>query len=359
MARSEPLAVAVIGCGNISRGYAQTMGVQDGKVRLVGAFDVQHDRAEAFAREFGGRAYGGLDDLLCDPHVQAVVNLTFQQTHAEVTRRCLEAGKHVHSEKPLALTPAEASDLVALAQRKAVRLSVAPSTFLGKSQQTAWQAIRHGRLGGVRIVYAEMNHGRIESWHPAPEPFYTVGPLFDVGVYPLTLLTAFLGPITQVSGFAEILWPERRDQADKPFRVAAPDWVCGVLKFESGIIGRLTTSFYVGPTKQQGLEFHGDKASLYVASSVESDAAVQFRPFGEWTWTDVPPAHPPYAGIEWGRGVSELADALREDRPHQVTGQQGAHVVEVICGILKTAEIGTPVTITSRFRQPPPTGWAI
>jgi len=186
-----------------------------------------------------------------------------------------------------------------------------------------------------------------------------VGPLFDVGVYPLTILTAFLGPIVEVAGFADVVWPERQDQAGKSFGVEAPDWACGFLRFESGIIGRLTTTFYVGPTKQQGLEFHGDTASLYVASSVESNAAVQFRPFSEWTWTDVPPAHAPYPGIEWGRGVSELADAIREDRPQRVTGEQGAHVVEVISGILQSAQSHAPVAIASRFKPPMPMEWAM
>src|SRR5206468_4141832 len=103
------------------------------------------------------------------------------------SKRALEAGKHVYSEKPLALRVEEARELVELARRQGVRLGCSPSTFLGEAQQTAAAIIRSGRLGRVRAVYADVNWGRLETWHPAPESFHAVGVLFDVGVYPLTL----------------------------------------------------------------------------------------------------------------------------------------------------------------------------
>src|SRR4051812_42356925 len=103
----KPLSVAIVGCGNISRGYGNTMGIQQGKVRLAGAYDLRKDCVDALVKEFGGRAYDSMDQLLDDPSVDAIVNLTTYQAHFEVTSRCLNAGKHVHSEKPLAIDPNE------------------------------------------------------------------------------------------------------------------------------------------------------------------------------------------------------------------------------------------------------------
>src|SRR6185295_17646095 len=134
-----------------------------------------------------------------------VINLTVHHAHYQVTKRALEAGKHVYSEKPLALTSSEARELVTLAASRGLRLGCSPSTFLGEAQQTAATVIRSGRLGPVRAVYAEVNWGRIETWHPAPAPFYDVGVLVDVGVYPLTLLTAFLGPARRVQASGGLL----------------------------------------------------------------------------------------------------------------------------------------------------------
>src|SRR5947208_896235 len=143
-ADQKPLRVAIIGCGNISRGYATTMGIEQGKVKLVGALDLMRERAETLTKEFGGKAYDDLEQLLADKNVDAIINLTTHSAHAELTARCLEAGKHVHSEKPLALEPAKAKQLAELAKKKGVRLSTAPSTFLGECQQTAWKLVREG-----------------------------------------------------------------------------------------------------------------------------------------------------------------------------------------------------------------------
>src|SRR6185295_11959721 len=117
--------------------------------------------------KFGCRAYPSMEALLADERVELVVNLTIHHAHAATTRLCLEAGKHVHSEKPMALTYEDARGLVELARQKGLRLGCSPFTYMGEAQQTAWKAIREGKLGTVRVAYAEVNWGRIESWHPA------------------------------------------------------------------------------------------------------------------------------------------------------------------------------------------------
>src|SRR5690242_891591 len=100
----EPLRVAIVGCGNISGGYAKSLKTKPDKVTLVGATDVDPDRSRAFVQSHGGIAYPDLGSVLVDPKVEAIINLTIHHAHAEVTCAALEAGKHVHSEKPLACT---------------------------------------------------------------------------------------------------------------------------------------------------------------------------------------------------------------------------------------------------------------
>ena len=147
------------------------------------------------------------------------MNLTIPSAHASVTAAALEAGKHVHTEKPVALRYEEARELVELAERTGRRLSCSPATLLGEAQQTAWKLVRDGALGEVRVVYAEANWGRIESWHPTPQALYDVGPLVDVGVYPLTILTAMFGPVRRVVAYGTTLEPERVTLAGEPFRL--------------------------------------------------------------------------------------------------------------------------------------------
>jgi len=158
-----------------------------------------------FAGAHGGKAYRELEALLADPEVELVINLTAHHAHAEVTGRALEAGKHVHSEKPLAGTWEDGVACVRLAKERGLRLSCSPFTFMGEAQQTLLRALSQGMIGRPLAAYSEMNWGRIESWHPNPEGFYRPGsgPLLDVGVYALTVLTAVLGPVRRVTGFAQ------------------------------------------------------------------------------------------------------------------------------------------------------------
>ena len=155
-------------------------------VEIVGATDIDRVLSAAFVGAVRRHRLPVLEALLADPAIDAVVNLTSHGIHAEVTTAALEAGKHVHSEKPMAGSYAEARRLVELADAKGLRLSCSPITFLGDAQETAWSLIASGAIGNVRVVYAEVNWGRIETWHPRPAPFYAIGPMADVGVYPLT-----------------------------------------------------------------------------------------------------------------------------------------------------------------------------
>ena len=159
----------MIGCGNISGAYGETIGAYP-SVRIAGATDVDPALSAAFVDRFGGVDYPSLDDVLHDPAVDAIVNLTYPGVHAEVTTAALEAGKHVHSEKPLAPDYASARSLVDLAAERNLRLSCSPITFMGEAQETMRRLVDQGAIGTVRVAYAEVNWSRIESWHPRPEP---------------------------------------------------------------------------------------------------------------------------------------------------------------------------------------------
>jgi predicted dehydrogenase len=354
-----PLGIGIVGTGNIAGGYAKDA-VTHPEIRLVAATDLDPKRAQAFAETHGCRAHGSLDELLADDAVDIVVNLTVHQAHYEVTKRALEARKHVYSEKPLALRGSEAHELVDLAAARDVRLGGSPSTFLGEAQQTAAALIREGRLGKVRAVYAEVNWGRIETWHPAPAPFFEVGAMFDVGVYPLTLVTTMLGPARSVRAWGWDLKPERMTVDGTRFRIGSPDLVVAAIELEGGVVVRLTASFYVGrPAKQTGsLEFHGDDASLALGSFQDFDATVEVGAYGE-SYEPVPYVRSPFPGIAWARGVAEMAGAIAEGRPHRASGEQAAHIVDILESAARSiADGGRRIELTSTFVSPPLMPWA-
>ena len=355
-----PLGLGIVGTGNIAGGYAEDA-VTHPEIRLVAATDLDRGRAAEFAATHGCRAHVSLDDLLADDEVDIVVNLTVHHAHYEVTRRALEAGCHVYSEKPLALRSSEAHELVDLAVARGLRLGCSPSTFLGEAQQTAAALIKRGRLGEVRAIYAEVNWGRIETWHPAPAPFFEVGVLVDVGVYPLTLVTSMFGPARSVRAWGWDLKPDRVTIDGAPFRIGSPDLIVAALELEGPVV-RLTASFYVGrPAKETGsFEFHGDEASLALGSFQDFDATVEVGAYGA-SYEPVPLLRPAFRGIAWARGVADMASAIRDDRPHRASAEQAAHIVDILEGAAASMadEDGRPVRIDSTFTPPALMAWAL
>ncbi len=356
--RPRSFGVGIVGCGNIAGPYALSIAEHD-EVHLVAVTDVDSSKAGALAAQHGVRAHGSLGDLLADPGVEIVVNLTVHHAHFAVTKQALEAGKHVYSEKPMALEAAEARELVALARRQNVRLACSPATFLGEAQQTVGAIIRRGDLGTVRAVYADVNWGRIERWHPAPIPFYDVGVLVDVGVYPLTIATAFLGRATAIEARGWDLLPERVTTGGETYRIGSPDLIVAMVELAGGAVVRLTGSFYVGrPSGPPGLmEFHGDAASLSLGSFQDFHATVRQGPAGG-EYEPVEPVREPYQGIAWGRGVADLAHAIADERPQRVTGDHAAHVVDILSAARQSMRERRRIAIDSTFDPPALMDWA-
>ena len=348
--------VAIVGAGVIAAPYAACIAAEGG-LALAGATDVVPGRAAELVAAHGGTLYPSLEALLADDAVDVVVNLTPASAHVPVTRACLEAGKHVHSEKPVALRAGDARALVELAATSGLRLSCSPATLLGEAQQTAWKLVRDGSVGTVRVVYAEANWGRIERWHPTPESLYETGPLGDVGVYPLTIVTAMFGPVRRASAYATTVQRERTRKDGRRFSLAVPDLWVAALEHEGGVITRLTASFWVAPSKQRGLEFHGDAASLWMPTWSDFDSRLLRTVDGE-SYEELPLVREPYRGVGWARPLVDLAEAIETGRPHRMSAEHAAHVVEALDACDESRRAGGPVAVRSSFERPAPMEWA-
>lgn len=352
----QPVGVGIVGCGRIAGLYAASLATKPEKARLIGGCDAVPDRAEQLMRQHGGRAFETYEQMLDDPAVQIVVNLTVQQAHAGVTEAALRAGRHVHSEKPLATTREDARSLLELAEQSGLRLTCSPFTFMGEAQRILIDAAQAHAVGRPLVAYAEMNHGPIERWNPRPIPFLQpgAGPLLDVGIYAVTILTAALGSVGRVTGFGHIVQPRRTirtgpDQG-KTFTVTTPDQVVAGLEFTSGAVGRVTASFRSGRSKQaNGIEIHGERGTLFLPSCFEFNAEVEQFDHEEGAWSVIPHQTQPFAGLEWGRAVFDLADALREGRSPQSEADRAYHVLDVCLSILESAEQGQRLEVQSRI----------
>ena len=153
------MRIAIVGCGYVADYYIATL--PNHPLELAGVFDRDPGRAERFATHHRLRRYFSLDEVLGDPSVELVVNLTNPRSHFEVSSAALEMGKHVYTEKPLATSLPEAERLVEMAESRGLLIGSAPCTVLGETAQTIWKALREKRIGTPRVAYAEMDDGPI------------------------------------------------------------------------------------------------------------------------------------------------------------------------------------------------------
>src|SRR4051794_24411773 len=128
-----PVAIGIIGCGNISEAYLKGA-ARSSLVAVKSVADLNPAAARSRAEQFGVGATD-VDALLADPDIRIVINLTVPQAHADVSLRILEAGKHVYSEKPIGTALAETRPVLEAAALRGLRVGCAPDTFLGAGHQ--------------------------------------------------------------------------------------------------------------------------------------------------------------------------------------------------------------------------------
>ncbi len=342
------LRVGLIGCGNISGEYMQTLSGAS-LARVTACADKETSRAQDFARRYGISAFS-TQDLLAHPEIDLVLNLTPPLAHFDVTLAALQAGKHVYSEKPLALTFEQGKTLLETARQKGVLLACAPDTFLGSGIQTCRQAIADGKIGDPVAACAFMTcHGH-EDWHPAPDFYYQPGggPLFDMGPYYLTALVHLLGPIRRVSAFARASFPTRTVTSVpgqmRTLEVQVNTHYTASLEFASGALATLIMSFDIWQTSLPYLEIYGSAGTLACPDPNTFDGPVHVTN-AQGESTELPLIANAAAGR--GAGLLDLAACLQTGAAPQTSAVLALHVLEAMSAIEQSAQSGAAIALTT------------
>ena len=372
--------IALIGCGFVADYYLLTLRQTPG-LRVNGVFDRDTDRCRHLSARYGLRAYGSLDEALHDPDVSIILNLTNPRSHFEISHAALEAGKHVYSEKPLAMEMSQAKLLVELAQSRGLLISSAPCSLLGETAQTAWKALRENAIGPVRVAYAEMDDGpvhlmRYRNWISAsgiPWPWkdeFEIGCTLEHAGYYLPWLLAFFGPATSVTSFASTRIADKL--TDAPLQPNAPDFSVACIQHASGVVSRLTCSI-IAP-HDHSLRIVGDLGVLAVRDSWNYRSPVsvkKWKTFRRRTFLSplakrLPllksaQALPRTGGSQvmaFARGPQEMADALRGSRPNRLASDFSLHMTELALAIHRADESPGHHVLATTFQAIRPMDWA-
>ena len=349
--------VAIVGCGVISPEYASTLGQLD-FVDLVACADAFPDRAAQLAAAHGIPKVLTFDEVLADPGIDTVVNLTPPLMHAAVTGATLAAGKAAFSEKPLGVDFGEGRDLVARATAAGLRLGCAPDTFLGVGFQTCRDVIERGLIGEPIGANAFMLGAGPELWHPNPDIFYQrgAGPMFDMGPYYLTALVSLFGPARRITSSARVTHAQRtigsKPRRGERITVEVPTHVASVIDFASGPVATLVTSFDVQASRYRNIEVYGTEATLSVPDPNSFQGPVMIRGLADSAWTEIE-ARQPYLPQHRGIGLADMVWAARSGRPHRASATVALHVLELMTASIAASEQGRHVELQTTCEPAP------
>jgi predicted dehydrogenase len=363
---AKEYGVGIIGCGNISAAYFRLIPLFK-NLKVLACTDINMASAKARAAEFGVVAQE-IDELLANPEIDVVVNLTIPEAHYPVSKKALEAGKHVYSEKPFVLSIDQGEDLRKIADAKGLRVGSAPDTYLGGSHQFARHLIDSGTVGKIMSGTAHVIGAGMEMWHPNPDFYFQPGggPVLDMGPYYVNNLVNLIGPVKRVVALANKAKTERTitngPRNGEKVQVNVMTNVHAILEFVSGAQISLMASWDVMANRHQNMELYGTDGAIFVPDPNFFGGPVEVagsdreaKVVAVW---DHPLTSKNY-DFEWGKqanyrgvGLSDMMMGVETGRDHRCSLDRSLHSIDVLTSILRAADEGRAVDIVTTCTQP-------
>lgn len=373
--------IGIIGCGVISHTYISDIKSMFPWLEIVACSATTVEKAKKVAIQYGIPKPCSTDDLLKDPEVEIVINLTTPAVHTEINRKVLQAGKHLYCEKPFALSLKEADEILSMAKDKGLLVGGAPETFLGTGLQTCRKVIDEGWIGRPVMVTANMTNYGMETWHASPEFYYKkgAGPMLDMGPYYLTALITLLGPIARTACFSSTGSPTRtiysKPLRGKTIKVEVPTSYTGIIQFQSGVHANMNMSFDIWHSTLPKLEIYGTEGTLIVPdpnmfggiikifrkekildslnqnfySNKERLNSTEYEDLQE-----IPQIYEEPLKYMRGLGVLDMAFALVHGRKHRTSEELLYHVTEALLSFDEAAGTNRIYEMTSTCVRPEP-----
>jgi predicted dehydrogenase len=354
--------IGLIGCGHIAETYFRAEKYFN-NIKIIKCADINEKASKRCALNYGIKSTT-VNELLKDKQIEIILNLTIPKAHYQISKKALINGKHVYSEKPLAINLNDGKKLLKISKKKKLYLGNAPDTFLGGGIQKSKELVEKNIIGNVKLGNAVFAFPGIQSYHPNPEPWFTKkegGPVIDMGPYYITTLVNLLGPAKKVTG--TIIQGQKYrtigigPKKGKKFKVECPTTYLSTITFKNNSVIRLTLSFDVIAHQRNHIELYGEKGSMIVPDpNMFGGSVLTCNKLGdnwkEFKTTKMPlgrinirtqssranetPTNANYRGV----GLSEMAYSIENKRKHLCSGEISLHVLDIITSIMKAARSG-------------------
>ena len=365
--------IGVIGCGNILETYLRSQEYFN-NINFVSCSDINMDLAIRTASEYNLKAQT-VEELLSDNSIDIVLNITIPQAHFEVSKKILESGKHVYSEKPMSVKYEQASELLKISKENNLYFGNAPDTFLGGGGQLAREIIDSNELGEILTGNFIFAFPGVQDFHPNPESWFQEGggPVIDMGPYFFTTLVNLLGPVKNVYSRASKFSNTRQYMVEpkkgKKFEVTVPTSYMVNMEFQNQTLIQGFLSFDVQNHKRNHIELYGTNGSIVVPDpNMFGGPVLTSKLLGsEWVSNSVERMHLGKTNIKnhsgrsneaneqanyRGIGLADMIDAIENNRKHRCNGDLALHVVDIIESTIISSDKKNEISLRSSCERP-------
>ena len=340
---TQKLKVAVIGCGSIAKHRHIPEFAENPYAELVAFCDPVIERAEAYAQQYGGKAYRDYKEMLQNEEIDAVTVCTPNAYHAPASIAAANAKCHVLCEKPMATSLEEASEMIQVAEENNVILMIGHNQRLMPPHVKAKEILASGALGRVITFRSAFSHGGPESWSVdgidswffrKEEAF--IGALGDLGVHKIDLVMWLLDEkIVEVSCMMD-RFEKVGDVEDNALILA---------KTESGRLGTFTISWTHAPGEDNSTILYCEKGILKIGTDIEYPVIVEYRN-GEVAKYQLGAIATNEEGGQTKSGVIDaFVDSIRANRSAPITGSDGKVALKVVLAAVEASEQKKTITV--------------
>jgi len=344
------LKIGIIGCGKITEVRHAPEYDENPNCTLAAFYDVVPERAQAFADQYGGKAYASIEELLASD-VDAVSVCVANVYHAQVSIQALKAGKHVLCEKPMATTAGDCEAMVRAAEESGKYLMIGQNQRLAKAHVKAKELLDSGKMGAVIAFQTKFCHPGPEGWTGQKNSWFfdkriaSFGAMADLGVHKTDLIHYLTGQkIVKTSAIVSTL--------DKKFPDGSPitvdDNAFAIYTLESGAVGTMHVSWTNYGAEDNSTKLYCTDGVLRMYDDPRYSLIVEKRDGSvvPYALDQLTSNKEQTSGARTSTGVIDaFVDSILTDTPPAISGESAMHAMKVIFANQLSAERGASVDV--------------
>ena len=340
--------IGIIGCGKIAQVRHIPEYAANPEAKLIGFYNFSPERAVQMAKQYGGKAYETVEELLANPEIHVVSICSANAAHAEQTIAALNSGKHVLCEKPMAITAEECEAMLEAAKRNDRYLMIAHNQRLAKAHVAAKKLIDEGLIGKILTFRTTFGHGGPEGWsiRPGADTWFfdksraAMGAMADLGIHKTDLIQ-YLTSQRVVRTTAHVTTLDKRYGNGE--LIGVDDNAFCIYEMSGGTVGTMTASWTYYGAEDNSTVLYGTQGIMRIYDDPKAPLQVIFKDGTKRSY-DVEAIQT--NDNQTRSGIIDLwMDCLINNKAPEISGESALRAMRAVFASIQSSETGMAVEI--------------